>query len=65
MGSRLKINALIINIVVLVEGTICGAAGIILFISFIGITKLIADRSPNLRWLSVLLGDGQQKKGTI
>lgn len=64
VGSRLKINTLVIIIVIIVGGIVWGAAGMILFIPFISIIKLIADRSPNLRWLSVLLGDGQQKKAT-
>ena len=62
VGSRLKINTLAIIIVVIVGGIIWGAAGMILFIPFISIIKLIADRTPSLRTLSVLLGDADQKK---
>lgn len=62
VGSRLKINTLVIIIVVIVGGIIWGAAGMILFIPFISIIKLIADRTPSLKTLSVLLGDGDQKK---
>ncbi|RKS93985.1 putative PurR-regulated permease PerM [Flavobacterium limicola] len=61
VGSRLKINTLVIIIVVIVGGIIWGAAGMILFIPFISIIKLIADRTPSLKTLSVLLGDGEQK----
>lgn len=64
VGSRLKINTLVIIIVVIVGGIIWGAAGMILFIPFISIIKLIADRTPSLKMLSVLLGDGEQKKTT-
>jgi predicted PurR-regulated permease PerM len=64
VGSRLKINTLIIIIVVIVGGILWGAAGMILFIPFISIIKLIADRTPSLKTLSVLLGDGEQKKTT-
>ena len=64
VGSRLKINTLVIIIVVIVGGIIWGAAGMILFIPFISIVKLIADRTPSLKTLSVLLGDGEQKKTT-
>jgi predicted PurR-regulated permease PerM len=64
VGSRLKINTLVIIIVVIVGGIIWGAAGMILFIPFISIIKLIADRTPSLKTLSVLLGDGEQKKTT-
>ena len=62
VGSRLKINTLVIIIVVIVGGILWGAAGMILFIPFISIIKLIADRTPSLKTLSVLLGDGEQKK---
>ncbi|MGO4904026.1 AI-2E family transporter [Flavobacterium sp. W20_MBD1_R3] len=64
VGSRLKINTLVIIIVVIVGGIIWGAAGMILFIPFISIIKLIADRTPSLKTLSVLLGDGEPKKNT-
>ena len=64
VGSRLKINTLVIIIVVIVGGIVWGAAGMILFIPFISIIKLIADRTPSLKTLSVLLGDGEQKKTT-
>ncbi len=62
VGSRLKINTLVIIIVVIVVGILWGSAGMILFIPFISIVKLIADRTPSLKTLSVLLGDGEQKK---
>lgn len=62
VGSRLKINTLVIIIVVIIGGVLWGAAGMILFVPFISIVKLIADRTPNLKTLSVLLGDGEQKK---
>jgi predicted PurR-regulated permease PerM len=62
VGSRLKINTLVIIIVVIVGGILWGAAGMIVFIPFISIAKLIADRTPSLKTLSVLLGAGEQKK---
>lgn len=62
VGSRLKINTLVIIIMIIAGGILWGAAGMILFIPFISIVKLIADRTPSLKTLSVLLGDGEQKK---
>lgn len=62
VGSRLKINTLVIIIVVIVGGILWGTAGMILFIPFTSIIKLIADRTPSLKTLSLLLGDGEQKK---
>jgi hypothetical protein len=40
-------------------GILC-AAGMILFIPFASIAKLIADRSPRLKILSILLGEGEE-----
>jgi predicted PurR-regulated permease PerM len=62
VGSRLKINTLVILIMVLLGGILWGPAGMILFIPFISIIKLIADRTSSLKTLSVLLGDGENKK---
>jgi hypothetical protein len=37
-----------------------GRCGMILFIPFASIAKLIADRSPRLKILSILLGEGEE-----
>jgi predicted PurR-regulated permease PerM len=58
VGNRLKINTLVIIVVIIVGGIIWGATGMILFIPFISILKLIADRTESLKTLSLLLGDG-------
>lgn len=62
VGSRLKINTLIIILAVILGGMIWGAAGMILFIPFVSIAKLIAERTEGLKTLSMLLGDGESKK---
>jgi predicted PurR-regulated permease PerM len=59
VGNRLKINALVIIVVIIAGGIIWGAAGMILFIPFVSILKLIADRTKDLKSLSLLLGDGK------
>ena len=56
VGNRLKINPLVIIIVIIAGGILWGAAGMILFIPFISIVKLIADRTESLKTLSLLLG---------
>jgi predicted PurR-regulated permease PerM len=56
VGNRLKINPLIIIIVIIAGGILWGAAGMILFIPFISIIKLISDRTESLKTLSLLLG---------
>jgi predicted PurR-regulated permease PerM len=62
VGSRLKINTLVIIIMITAGGILWGAAGMILFIPFTSIAKLIADRTEGLKTLSILLGDGVSKK---
>lgn len=62
VGGRLKINTLIIIIMILAGGIIWGASGMILFIPFVSIVKLIADRTKSLKTLSLLLGDGEPTK---
>lgn len=62
VGSRLKINTLVIIIMITMGGILWGAAGMILFIPFISIVKLIADRTESLKTLSLLLGDGNHEK---
>ncbi|WP_291097338.1 MULTISPECIES: AI-2E family transporter [unclassified Flavobacterium] len=63
VGGRLKINTLVIIVMVIFGGILWGAAGMILFIPFISIVKLIADRTESLKTLSLLLGnDGIKKK---
>lgn len=61
VGSRLKINTLVIIIIITVGGILWGAAGMILFVPFASIAKLIADRSTRLKTLSVLLGEGDKE----
>jgi predicted PurR-regulated permease PerM len=62
VGSRLKINTLVIIVMITMGGILWGAAGMILFIPFISIVKLIADRTEGLKTLSLLLGDGNHEK---
>ena len=62
VGNRLKLNPLIIIIVIILGGILWGAAGLILFIPFISIVKLIADRTESLKTLSLLLGGNTLSK---
>jgi predicted PurR-regulated permease PerM len=62
VGARLKINTLVIIVMVIAGGLIWGASGMILFIPFVSIAKLIADRTKSLKTVSLLLGDGEIKK---
>ena len=60
VGSSLKINSLVIIIIITAGGILWGAAGMILFIPFASIVKLIADRTESLKTLSILLGEGDE-----
>ncbi len=56
VSNRLKINALATLVAIIVGGLLWGVAGMILFVPFLGITKLIADQHPEMKTLSILLG---------
>ena len=62
VGNRLHINTLVTLIVIIAGGVIWGVAGMILFIPFIAILKLIADKAEGMEALSILLGPGEAKK---
>lgn len=64
VGNRLKINAFAIIFVVILGGILWGAAGMILFIPFVSILKLIADRTEKLKTLSIILGTNPTVKKT-
>ena len=57
VSSRLKINALVTIVSIFAGAILWGVSGMILFIPFLGILKLVADRTPSLKTLSVILGD--------
>ncbi len=61
VGGRLRINTLVIIVMIVLGGILWGAAGMILFIPFISIVKLIADRTESLSVLSILLSDEKHK----
>jgi predicted PurR-regulated permease PerM len=56
VGNRLELNPLVVLLVVIAGGIIWGVSGMILFIPFIGILKIISHRIPSLQPISVLLG---------
>ncbi|MFN8155676.1 MAG: AI-2E family transporter [Bacteroidia bacterium] len=58
VGRRLELNTLATLIVIVAGGIIWGASGMILFIPFAAILKLIADRLPGWEAVSMFLGNG-------
>jgi predicted PurR-regulated permease PerM len=57
VSSKVKINALISIVVVLLGGALWGIAGMFLSIPFVGILKIIFDRVDGLQPWGELLGD--------
>jgi predicted PurR-regulated permease PerM len=57
VSSKVKINALISIVMVLLGGLLWGIAGMFLSIPFIGILKIIFDRVPELKPWGKLFGD--------
>lgn len=59
VGQRLELNTLATLMVIVVGGIIWGASGMILFIPFAAILKLVSDRMPGWEALSTFLGAKQ------
>lgn len=57
VGNKVKLNALITLVGVLIGGAICGVSGMFLSIPFIAILKTIFDRVEGLQPWGMLLGD--------
>jgi len=58
VSSRLKVNTLVVLISIFAGGVLWGVSGMILFVPFVGIAKLIADHDPRLATISMALGTG-------
>jgi predicted PurR-regulated permease PerM len=56
VASRVKINALISIVIVLMGGALWGVAGMFLSIPVIGVLKIIFDRIPEMKAWGMLLG---------
>lgn len=56
VSSRLNVNTLVMLVAVFVGGVLWGVAGMILFVPFLGIAKLIADHNPKWKTISMMLG---------
>lgn len=62
VSHRLKLNTLMTLIFILVGGILWGASGMILFVPFAGICKLVADRVEGWETLSILLGEPEKPR---
>jgi predicted PurR-regulated permease PerM len=61
VGSKVKLNALMTIVGVLIGGALCGISGMFLSIPAIAILKIIFDRIESLKPWGRLLGDESQK----
>ncbi len=59
VSSRLNVNTMIMLIAIFVGAILWGMAGMILFVPFVGIAKLIADHNPRWKTASMVLGAGK------
>lgn len=56
VSNRLNVNTLVMLIAIFAGGILWGVAGMVLFVPFVGIAKLIADHNPEWRTVSMILG---------
>jgi len=56
VSHRLNVNTLVMLLAIFAGGTLWGVAGMILFVPFVGIAKLIADHNPAWKTASMILG---------
>lgn len=61
VSNRLNVNTLIMLIAIFTGGLLWGMAGMILFVPFVGIAKLIADHNPKWKTVSMILGNDNNK----
>jgi len=56
VSNRLNVNTFVMLVAIFVGGVLWGLAGMILFVPFVGIAKLIADHNPKWKTVSMILG---------
>lgn len=56
VSQRLNVNTFVMLVAIFAGGLLWGMAGMILFVPFVGILKLIADHNPRWKTLSMMLG---------
>jgi len=65
VASKVKVNALISIMVVLIGGSLWGVAGMFLSIPLVAILKVIFDRIDELKPFGFLIGDNQPRVGKV
>ena len=59
VARKLNLNTLMTLVAIIIGGILWGAAGMILFVPFAAILKLVAERVQGGEGLAILLGDGK------
>jgi predicted PurR-regulated permease PerM len=62
VGSKVKLNPLAAIIALMIGGAVWGIAGMIMFIPFLGILKIICDNIASLRPYGYLIGDDSDEE---
>jgi predicted PurR-regulated permease PerM len=65
VGSKVKINALISIVGIIIAGTMAGISGMFLALPVIAVLKIVFDRSAQFKQWGVLLGDERPEKSPI
>lgn len=64
VGGNIQLSPLAVIVALVVGGLIWGVAGMVLFIPFLGIAKIIFDHVPSLHPYSYLIGDDEESSGS-
>ena len=62
VSSRLNVNTLVMILAIFTGGILWGMAGMILFVPFAGIVKLIADHNPTWKTTAMILGNDKRSE---
>lgn len=65
VGSKVKINALVTIIGVIIAGAMAGVSGMFLSLPVIAVMKIIFDRTNNLKQWGVLFGDEKPQRSPM
>lgn len=57
VGTKVKVNALVVVLAILAGGALWGVSGMVLFIPIVGVLKITLDKIPGLEPYGYLLGD--------
>lgn len=63
VGSKVRINALVTIIGILIGGALCGVQGMFLAIPGVAVLKVISDHVDSLKAWGIVMGDNEEPKG--